>query len=260
MPLVVRWRLRRCRRRRMLASAVGTTQVIWRLSLAILQMLLGLVLLIGVVVVVRTVGRLVAVAELRWAAEGIVVRDCILGSHAVLFAFSELFDIQPDLLGQKLRQLLVDAVSPGEIGGQPARAVAFVDVDVLILPIANLNRDCQEFLIASLALRRLSLARLLYLGEALAELRCLICVRHTALLGRYAAVGVLAGAACYLGGRDLVDGSKSLRKVRVLVKRVLVGHRLLTVSYICVARHWIDRRNIRLSQEVLRIIVVANIV
>lgn len=35
-----------------------------------------------------------------------------------------------------------------------------------------------------------------------------------------------------------------------------VGQRLLTVSYVHVARHWVDGRNVRLSEEVLRVIVV----
>lgn len=145
-------------------------------------------------------------------------------------------------------------MSPGEVGGQPVRTVALVDVDVLVLPIANLNRDGQELLAASLALH---FSGLLGLGEALAELRGLVGVRQVAVLRGQARLVVLEGAAQHLGRRHLVDRREPLGEIRVLVERVrLVGQGLLALMYVHVARHWVNRRDVRLSQEVLRVVVV----
>lgn len=200
----------------MLHGALTAVRLIRHLSLAILQILL-LIQVIIVVVAIGAVGLLAAATKSRLAAKIIVLWDYILSSHAGVFVFSELLDVQADLLRQKLRQLLVDAVPPGEIGGQFVRAVSLVDVNVLVLSISNLNRDGQELLVALLALRHFSLSGLLQLREALAELRRLVCVRHVALLRRHARVGALGGAVHHLGRRHLVNRRKPLREIRILI-------------------------------------------
>ena len=213
MPLVVRWRFRGGGRRRGSLSAITTAQWARQLPVGLCILLLDQVIIL--VPVIDAVGLLVAVAVLCLAAKGIVLWDCILSSHAVVFAFGELLDVQTDLLSQKLGQLLVDAMSPGEIRGQSARTVALVDVDVLVLSIANLDRDCQELFAAAVTLRHFSLARLLHLGEALAELRRLVCVRHVALLRAHAR-WIVDRAAHHLRRRHLVNRGKPLRKIRIL--------------------------------------------
>ena len=133
-------------------------------------------------------------------------------------------------------------MSLGEVGRQSVRTVALVDVDVLVLSISNLNRDCQELLAASLALRHFSVARLLHLGEALAELRCLVGVWQVALLRGQTRLLVLDGAAQHLGRRHLVNRCKPLRKIRILVDRVrLVRQGLVALPYVHLARRRVDR-------------------
>ena len=164
LPLVVsRCLWHPCGRRGMLGGVGAIALLMRHRCAAIRQILLGLARLSVVGVVIGSLGLPVAVAVLRLAAKRIVLRDRIRRCYAIFFALRELLDVQADLLGQKLRQLLVDAMPPREIGGQFMRAVSLIDVDVLILSIANLDRDRQELLAASLALRHVSLSWLLHL-------------------------------------------------------------------------------------------------
>lgn len=74
-----------------------------QLSLGVLLIQLRPEQVLVVLLVIGAVHLLVTVTILRLAAKGIVLRDCIRDSHAVFSAFGELFDVQPDLLGQQLR-------------------------------------------------------------------------------------------------------------------------------------------------------------
>lgn len=72
------------------------------------------------------------------AAKGVVVRHML---PAAVFALRQLLHVEPYLLGEELRQLLVDPVLPRELLGQDSRAVAVIDVDVFVLSVSDFNCD-----------------------------------------------------------------------------------------------------------------------
>lgn len=121
-------------------GADAASRLIQKLSICILSILLVHIILI---LKLRTIfGQLiVAVACLRLASKCIVLRDGVMDNHTIFFAFLQLLDIEPDLLGQELGQLLINAMPPSEICGQPVWTVAFIDMNVFVLSITNLNCD-----------------------------------------------------------------------------------------------------------------------
>ena len=84
----------------------------------------------------------VHIADLGLAAKSVALLVYIPLVCTIPLAFTgELLDIESDLLSQELGQLLVDAVSSREVRGQGVRTVSFIDMDVLVLSVTDLDRD-----------------------------------------------------------------------------------------------------------------------
>ena len=84
----------------------------------------------------------VHIADLGLAAKSVALLVYIPLVCTIPLAFTgELLDIESDLLSQELGQLLVDAVSSREVRGQGVRTVSFIDMDVLVLSVTDLDCD-----------------------------------------------------------------------------------------------------------------------
>lgn len=118
----------------------NSTRLLARLDV---WLILSIRLLLLVLVLILNIGcLLISVRILVSSSKSIILMRVIVNYHAVLFAFCKLFNIETNLLCEKFGQLLVDPVASCKVRCQLVRTIALIDMNILILSIANLNCNC----------------------------------------------------------------------------------------------------------------------